>query len=135
MTALIEKYGKAVASLLVFAFAAIALFWGGSIFGFHINASFEDKALALIPLLGGVVAVLATKNATEDAVDKAVSQLLTGLLAVAQFFHTIPADTGVKIGAVVYSLIAAVYLVWRIPNAGVSVPMVDPPGSAGMLSR
>jgi hypothetical protein len=135
MTETIQKYSKMVASLIVFAFAAIALFWGGQIFGFHIEANFEDKVMALLPLLGAVVAVLATKNATEDAVDKAVSQFLTGLLAVAQFFHTIPAGTGVKIGAVVYALIGAVYLVWRVPNKGVAINSVDPPGSAGMLSH
>jgi len=135
MTAMIQKYAKALTSFAIFAFAAIALFWGGNIFGFHINADFESKVISLIPLLGATVAVVMTKNVTQDAVDKAVSQLLPGLFSIALFFHEIPAATGVKIGGFIYAFIAATYAVWRVPNKGVVLQKVDPPGSAGMLSH
>ena len=115
----IEKYAKAVTALLIFVFAAIALFWGGDIFGFHINADFESKVLTLIPLAGAAIAVLLTKNATPDAVDKAVWQFGLGVIGVIQFFHEIPAGTVVKISAAVYALIVAGYSVWRVPNSGV----------------
>lgn len=112
---MLEKYSKGIVSLLVFVFAAIALFWGDDIFGFKITADFEQQVIALIPLAAGVIGVLATKNATADAIDKAVMQLVTGALAVANFFAQIPSDVGVKIGAVVYAGVAA-YFVWLKSN-------------------
>jgi hypothetical protein len=112
---MIERYSKGIISVLVFAFAAIALFFGGSIFGFHVTADFQAKVIALIPLGASVVAVIGIKNATEDAIDKAVMQLVLGLLSVAQFFAQIPSDLGVKIGAFVYAAVAA-YFVWKKSN-------------------
>lgn len=122
MNETIAKYSKALTSFAVFGFAAIALFFGGDIFGFHIDASFQEKVVALIPLGAGVVAVLLTKNATIDAVDKAVMQLVTGAISVGEFFTEIPSDLGVKIGAFVYATIAAYYLVWRTKNSGQPAP-------------
>jgi len=112
----IEKYAKALMALLIFAFAAVALFWGGDIFGFHINADFESKVLTLIPLLVAVVAVLHAKNATPDAVDKAVWQFGLGVISVIQFWHEIPSGTVIKLSAAVYALVIAGYAVWRVPN-------------------
>lgn len=112
---MLEKYSKGVVSFLVFAFAAIALFFGGTIFGFHIEADFTAKVIALIPLGAGVIAVIGIKNATEDAIDKAIMQFLTGAISVAQFFTQIPSDLGVKIGAFVYTGVAAIF-VWRKSN-------------------
>lgn len=112
---ILTKYAKAATSFLVFAFAAIALFWGGEIFGFTVDANFEEKCLALIPLLVGVVAVLGVKNATANDWSKAIMQLVTGSIAVTQFFTNVPADTGVKIGAVVYAGVAAIF-VWIKAN-------------------
>lgn len=118
---MLEKYSKGVVSLLVFAFAAVALFFGNQIFGYTITADFQSQVIALIPLAAGVVAVIGTKNATEDAIDKAVMQLVTGLLAVAQFFAQIPSDLGVKIAAFVYAFVAA-YFVWRKANSPTPSP-------------
>lgn len=115
MTLLLEKYSKALISLLVFAFAAIALFWGGDIFGFHITADFEEKVIALVPLLAGVIAVIGIKQSTPDDWSKAIMQLVTGMTSVALFFHEIPADTGVKIGAFVYAGVGA-FFVWYKAN-------------------
>lgn len=114
-----EKYSKGVVSFLVFAFAACALFFGGDIFGFHIDADFEAKVIALIPLAASVVAVICTKNATIDAIDKAVMQFVTGAISVAEFFTQIPSDLGVKIGTFVYAGLGA-YFVWRKSNAPVN---------------
>lgn len=116
MNALLSKYAKGVVSLLVLAFAAIALFWGGDIFGFQIEADFEAKVIALVPLVAGVIAVIGLKNATPDAIDKAIMQLVTGLIAVGQFFTQIPSDLGVKIGVFVYAAVGA-YFVWRKANS------------------
>lgn len=113
---LMEKYGKAITSFVVFAFAAVALFWGGNIFGFHITADFQSKCEALIPLAAGVVAVFGVKSATEDDWSKAIMQLVAGVIAVISFFHAVPADTGVQIGAAVYALVAAVFAVKKTPN-------------------
>jgi hypothetical protein len=126
---MLQKYSKGIISLLVFAFAAVALFWGGDIFGFHVTADFQSKVIALIPLGAGVVAVVGIKNATEDAIDKAIMQFVTGAIAVAQFFAQIPSDLGVKIGALVYAGIAA-YFVWRKANTPSSVPT---PAAAGRV--
>jgi hypothetical protein len=112
---ILSKYSKGVTSLLVFAFAAVALLWGGDIFGFQIEADFEAKVIALIPLAACVIGVIGTKNATADAIDKAIMQFVTGALAVAQFFTQIPSDLGVKIGAVVYAGVGA-YFVWLKGN-------------------
>lgn len=112
---MLEKYSKGIVSLLVFAFAAVALLLGNQILGFHITADFQSQVIALIPLGAGVIAVIGTKNATEDAIDKAIMQLVTGLIAVSQFFAQIPSDLGVKIGALVYAGVAA-YFVWRKAN-------------------
>jgi hypothetical protein len=119
---MLEKYSKGIVSLLVFAFAAIALFFGNQIFGFHINADFQAQVIALIPLAAGVIAVIGTKNATEDAIDKAIMQLVTGGIAVANFFAQIPSDLGVKIGALVYAGIAA-FFVWRKSNGPTPAPV------------
>jgi hypothetical protein len=119
---MLEKYSKGVVSLLVFAFAAVALFWGGDIFGFTITADFQSKVIALIPLGAGVIAVIGVKNATEDAIDKAIMQLVTGGIAVANFFAQIPSDLGVKIGSFVYAGVAG-YFVWRKQNAPVPSPI------------
>lgn len=110
MEATLAKYSKAVTSFLVFAFAAIALFFGGDIFGFTIEANFEEKVIALIPLAAGVVAVLGVKNATADDWSKAIMQFVTGALSVAQFFAQIPSDLGVKIGAAVYAGVGAIFV-------------------------
>lgn len=123
----ISKYSKALISFAVFAFAAIALFFGGQLFGFHIEADFQAKVIALIPLGAGVVAVIGIKNATEDAIDKAIMQFVTGAIAVAQFFTQIPSDLGVKIGAFVYAGVAA-YFVWLKSNA-------EPTPSSGIAGR
>jgi hypothetical protein len=112
---MLERYSKGVVSFLVFAFAAVALFWGDNIFGYHITADFQSQVIALVPLLAGVIAVIGTKNATEDAIDKAIMQLVTGLLAVGQFFAQIPSDLGVKVGAFVYAGVAA-WFVWAKSN-------------------
>lgn len=124
----ISKYSKALTSLAVFAFAAIALFFGGDIFGFTVEANFEEKVIALIPLLAGVVAVLGVKNATADDWSKAIMQLVTGMIAVGQFFENIPADVGVKIGAFVYAGVAA-FFVWRKSNE----PGVTGVGAGGVI--
>ena len=114
--AILSQYSKAIISLLVFAFAAIALFFGGDIFGFTIEADFEAKVITLIPLAAGVIAVFGAKNATPDDWSKAIMQLVTGAIAVAQFFTHIPSDLEVKIGAVVYAAVGA-YFVWLKRNA------------------
>jgi uncharacterized membrane protein YfcA len=126
----IQKYSKGIISLLVFAFAAIALFAGGSIFGFHVTGDFQAKVIALIPLGAGVVAVIGIKNATEDAIDKAIMQFVTGAIAVAQFFAQIPSDLGVKIGAFLYAAVAA-YFVWRKANTPEPAPAAVASGIAG----
>jgi hypothetical protein len=112
---MLERYSKGIISLLAFAFAAVALLLGNQILGFHITADFQSQVIALVPLGAGVVAVFGTKNATEDAIDKAIMQLVTGLIAVSQFFAQIPSDLGVKIGALVYAGVAA-YFVWVKSN-------------------
>jgi ABC-type transporter Mla subunit MlaD len=112
---MLQKYSKGLVSLLVFAFAAVALFFGNQIFGYNITADFQSQVIALIPLGAGVIAVIGTKNATEDAIDKAIMQLVTGLIAVSQFFAQIPSDLGVKVAALVYAGVAA-YFVWRKAN-------------------
>lgn len=119
---MLEKYSKAVISFLVFAFAAVALFWGDDVFGFHITADFQAQVIALIPLAAAVVAVIGTKNATEDAIDKAIMQFVLGAVSVANFFTQIPSDLGVKIGALVYAGVAA-YFVWRKANAPTPSPI------------
>jgi hypothetical protein len=118
---MLSKYSKGVVSLLVFAFAAIALFAGGSIFGFHVTGSFQAKVISLVPLGAGVVAVVGTKNTTEDAIDKAIMQFVLGAISVAQFFTQIPSDLGVKIGAFIYAAVAA-YFVWRKSNTPEPAP-------------
>jgi hypothetical protein len=128
MQATVEKYAKGLTSLLVLAFAVVALFWGGDIFGFHITGDFEAKVIALIPLASGVIVVIGTKNATPDAIDKAIMQFFSGAISIALFFHEIPSDLGVKIGAVVYAAVAAVYVVWRIPNSETTVSPAVPGG-------
>lgn len=115
---MLQKYAKGVVSFLVFAFAAVTLFWGDNIFGFTITADFEAQVIALIPLAAAVLAVIGTKNATVDAIDKAVMQLVLGAISVANFFTVVPSGLGVKIGAFVYTGIAA-YFVWRRRNATV----------------
>lgn len=112
----ISKYSKALVSFAVFAFAAIALFFGGQLFGFHIEADFQAKVIALIPLGAGVVAVIGVKNATEDAIDKAIMQFVTAAISVAQFFAQIPSDLGVKIGAFVYAGVAAYFVYLKQNN-------------------
>lgn len=119
----LSAYTKTIVSFLTFAFAAIALFFGDQIFGFHINADFQQQVIALIPLAAGVVAVWGTKNATEDAIDKAIMQFVTGAIGVANFFSTIPSDLAVKIGALVYAGVGA-YFVWKSRNAN-STPVVQ----------
>lgn len=119
---MLEKYSKGFISLLVFAFAAIALFFGGQIFGFDVNADFQSKVTALVPLGAGVVAVIGTKNATADAIDKAVMQFVLGAISVAEFFTQIPSDLGVKIAALVYAAVGA-YFVWRKSNPGEPTPV------------
>lgn len=117
----LSKYSKAITSFFIFAFAAIALFLGGKVFGFDVEADFEAKVIALIPLAAGVVAVIGVKNATADDWSKAIMQLVTGAMAVSQFFAQIPSDLGVKIGAFVYAGVGA-YFVWRKSNEpGVTV--------------
>lgn len=123
MNANLKRYSKAVVSFLSFAFAAIALFFGNKIFGFHITADFQQQVIALVPLAAGVVAVLGTKNATPDAIDKAVMQFVLGTISVAEFFAHIPSELGVKIGALVYAAVAA-YFVWKVPNTG-NAPVVS----------
>jgi hypothetical protein len=113
-----ERYTKTIVSLAVLAFAVIALFFGGDIFGFHVEANFEQQVIALIPLGAGVVAVFGIKNVTPDAIDKAIMQFVTAALSVAQFFAQIPSDLGVKIGAAVYAAVGA-YFVWRFNNRNV----------------
>jgi hypothetical protein len=110
-----EKYGKGVISFITFAFAAVALFWGGSILGFDITADFESKVIALIPLALGVVAVVGVKQSTPDDWSKAIMQLVTGGISVANFFAQVPSDLGVKIGAFVYAGVTA-YFVWLKAN-------------------
>lgn len=129
----LSKYSKGLTSLAFFAFAALALFFGGDVFGFHIEADFQDKVTALIPLGAGVIAVIGTKNATPDAIDKAIMQFVTGALAVAQFFTQIPSDLGVKIGAFVYTGIAA-YFVWLSRNHGETEPALATGGRAGRIA-
>jgi len=114
---ILSKYAKEVTSFVIFAFAAVALFWGDDIFGFTITADFQSQVIALIPLAAGVIAVIGTKNATEDAVDKAVMQLVTGFISVGNFITQIPSDLGVKIGAFVYAGVAA-YFVYLKRNSG-----------------
>lgn len=123
MSTKITSYSKAIISFLVFAFAAVALFFGNQIFGFHINADFQQQVIALIPLAAGVVAVFGTKNATEDAIDKAVMQFVLGAISVANFFAHIPSDLGVKIGAVVYAAVGA-WFVWKARNTEASTNVV-----------
>lgn len=123
MVQVAEKYSKFLISALILAFAVVALFWGGDIFGFKITGDFEAKVLALIPLALAVVAVLGTKNATPDAIDKAIMQLVLGGLSVASFWHEISPDLGVKIGSIVYAAVGA-YFVWRKANAKVTVAAV-----------
>lgn len=115
--AILSKYAKGATSFVVLAFAAVALFWGDNIFGFTITADFQSQVIALIPLAAGVLAVIGTKNATEDAIDKAIMQLVTGFIAVGNFFAQVPSDLGVKIGAFVYACVAA-YFVWLKGNSG-----------------
>lgn len=122
LEAAITKYSKATISLLTFAFAAVALFWGGEIFGFTITADFESKCIALIPLAAGVGAVFGIKNATADDWSKAIMQLVTGGIAVSQFFAQVPSDLGVKIGAVVYAGVTVVF-VWVKANTGTETPI------------
>lgn len=129
MTKLSQKYAKGVVSFLVFAFAAVALFFGNQIFGYHITADFQSQCIALIPLGAAVIAVIGTKNATEDAIDKAIMQFVLGAISVAQFFAQVPSDLGIKIGALVYAALAA-YFVWRKANA-VVVPAVPAGTLAG----
>lgn len=112
----LQHYSKTIVSFLAFAFAAVALFFGGDIFGFHIQASFEQEVIALIPLGAGVVSVFGTKNATPDAIDKAIMQFVTGAISVATFFTAVPSGLGVKVGAIVYAGVAA-YFVWKKSNA------------------
>lgn len=110
---MLERYTKGIISLLVLAFAMIALFWGDNIFGFHITADFQSQVIALIPLAAATIAVIGTKNATPDAIDKAIMQLVLGMIAVGQFFTQIPSDLGVKIGAFVYAGVAAFFVWWK----------------------
>jgi hypothetical protein len=112
----LSTYTKTIVSFLTFAFAAIALFFGNQIFGFHINADFQQQVIALIPLAAGVVAVFGTKNATPDAIDKAIMQFVLGAISVSQFFTHIPSDLGVKIGALVYAGVTA-YFVYAARNS------------------
>ena len=126
----LQKYSKGLMSLAVFAFAAVALLWGGDIFGFTIEADFEAKTIALIPLAAGVIGVIGTKNATADAIDKAIMQFVTGAISVAQFFTQVPSDLGVKIGAVVYAGVGA-YFVWLKGSGPAGSPGV---GTRGALS-
>lgn len=111
----LSHYSKTLVSLAVFAFAFIALFFGDDLFGFHITDDFEQQAIALIPLAAGVVGVFGTKNATADAIDKAIMQFVTGAISVATFFTAIPSDLTAKIAAVVYTAVGA-YFVWKVPN-------------------
>jgi hypothetical protein len=113
----ISKYSKAITSFAIFAFAGLALFFGGDIFGFQIEADFESKVIALIPLAAAVVAVIGVKNATADDWSKAIMQLVNGGIAVSQFFAQIPSDLGVKIGAFIYAGVGA-YFVWLKKNSG-----------------
>lgn len=113
-----ERYTKGLVSLAILVFAVIALFWGGDIFGFQVEADFESKVIALIPLAAGVVAVFGVKNVTADAIDKAIMQFVTAAISVAEFFTQVPSDLGVKIGAAVYAAVAA-YFVWRFSNRNV----------------
>lgn len=113
---ILAKYSKAAVSFAVLAFAAIALFWSDNLFGFHITADFQAQVIALIPLAAGTIGVIGTKNATEDAIDKAIMQLVTGFIAVGNFFAQIPSDLGAKIGAFVYACVAA-YFVWLKSNS------------------
>jgi hypothetical protein len=119
---MLEKYSKGVVSLLVFVFAALALFFGDDVFGFKITADFQAQVIALIPLAAATVAVIGTKNATEDAIDKAIMQFVLGAISVAQFFAQIPSDLGVKIGALIYAAVAA-YFVWRKANPPTPTPI------------
>lgn len=132
---MLQKYSKGIISLLVFAFAALTLFAGGEVFGFTITADFQDKVTALIPLGAGVIAVIGTKNATPDAIDKSIMQFVFGLIAVGEFFTQIPSDLGVKIGAVVYTAVAA-YFVWRKTNIEPNLMLAgQPPRSSPPIRR
>lgn len=100
---------KAVVSLVVLGCAVAGLFITG------IDPNFQQAAVMLTGSVFAVIGVFATKNATEDDLAKAVTQLQGCALTVVGFFVTVPTDTAGKISLVVGALLGT-YVVFRVPN-------------------
>lgn len=105
----LDEIQKALLSFAALAIAAVALFVG------YDHLAFGAAVESLIVAGVGVIAVFGVKNATADAIDKAVMQLVTAVISVVQFWQTVDPSVNVKIGSLAFAL-ASAYVVWRRGN-------------------
>jgi hypothetical protein len=108
----VQKFLIALLGLII---AGVALFVG-------LDPGFQAGVETLIIAVIGVVAVFALPNPTGDAVYKALAALATSLLAVLEFYATIPSSTTTKVLALLYAF-AVTYAVWRKTNAPTKPPV------------
>lgn len=101
----VAKFLVALAALVI---AAVAMF-------VTLDPNFQPAVETLIYAVLGVVGVFALPHPTQDQVYKALSALAGALLAVIQFYHTIPSSTTTKVIALCFAF-AVAYAVWRTPN-------------------
>lgn len=83
------------------------------------DPSFTDVVVVLVGNLFGAVAVFGSKNATRDDLTKASMAMLGSAVSVVGFFTVVDPNTVEQLTVLIGQLLG-VYLVFRVPNAGIS---------------
>jgi len=118
-------FGYTLPEIRKFLIATVGFLIAAAALVVFIAPGFQEAVETLIIAAIGAIGVFALPNPSEEQVYKALSALVGGLLAVVQFYHTIPSGLAVKIGALVYAF-AIAYVVWRTSNKKVGVAVRAP---------
>lgn len=114
-------FGHTLAEVQKFLVALIAFIIAGVGLFVTLDPGFQEGVETLIFAAIGVAAVFSIPHPTQDQVYKAFSALVTAGISVIQFYHTVPSSTTSKVIALAFAA-AAVYAIWRTPNAQSSTP-------------
>lgn len=103
-----DEAAKFLVSLAAVGVAAVAMF-------FVVDPGLGPAIETLIIAAAGAFVVLGTKNATADAIDKAVMQFVVAGIALLNYFIKVDPGVVTKIGGFVFVCVSA-YAVWRKGN-------------------
>jgi hypothetical protein len=111
-------FGYALPEIQKFLLAVAALVIAGAAMLITLDPGFQAAVETLIIAVIGAVAIFAVPNPSTADVNKGLAALTSALVAVIQFYHSVPSSTTTKVIALCYAF-ATAYVIWRTRNHNV----------------